>query len=123
MKTRAVINQRLYFDMGTLYAKFADYYYPQIFHQQPADPEKFKAMENALGFFNKFLETSKYAAGNELTIADIPLVSTISSYDISAGFDLSSYPNIIRWYELCKETVPGYAINQAGAEEFKKYFQ
>lgn len=123
LKSRSVVNQRLYFDMGTLYAKFADYYYPQIFHKQPADPEKFKAMETALGFFDKFLESSKYAAGDELTVADFALVATISSYDVSAGFDLSPYKNIVRWYALCRETVPGYEINQSGAEEFKKYFQ
>lgn len=120
-KARAVVNQRLYFDMGTLYQKFADYYYPQIFAKAPADPEKFKAMEAALGFFNTFLEGNKYAAGNELTVADISLVATISSYDV-AGFDLSKYPNVNKWYALCKETVPGYSINQAGLEEFKKFF-
>jgi glutathione S-transferase len=120
-KQRAVVNQRLYFDMGTLYQKFADYYYPQIFAKAPADPEKFKAMETALGFFNTFLEGNKYAAGDELTVADISLVATISSYDV-AGFDLSKFPNVNKWYSLCKETVPGYSINQAGLEEFKKFF-
>lgn len=27
---RAVVNQRMYFDMGTLYDRFATYYYPQV---------------------------------------------------------------------------------------------
>jgi glutathione S-transferase len=121
VKSRALVNQRLYFDMGTLYQKFADYYYPQLFAKAPADPEKFKAMETAMGFFNTFLEGNKYAAGNELTIADISLVATVSSYDV-AGFDLSKFPNVAKWFELCKTTVPGYAINQAGCEEFKKFF-
>lgn len=120
-KTRAVVNQRLYFDMGTLYQKFAEYYYPQLFAKQPADPEKFKAMETAMGFFNTFLEGNKYAAGDNLTVADISLVSTISTYD-AAGFDLSKYPNVAKWYDLCKATVPGYSINQAGVDEFKKFF-
>lgn len=120
-KQRALVNQRLYFDMGTLYQKFADYYYPQLFAKAPADPEKFKAMETAMGFFNNFLEGNKYAAGNELTVADISLVATISTYD-AAGFDLSKYPNVAKWFALCKATVPGYSINQAGVDEFKKFF-
>lgn len=107
--------------MGTLYQKFADYYYPQIFAKAPADPEKFKAIENAFGFLNTFLEGHKYAVGNELTIADISLVATVSSYE-AAKFDFSKYPNVAKWYDLCKETVPGYSINQAGIESFKKFF-
>lgn len=120
-KARAVINQRLYFDMGTLYQKFSEYYYPQIFGKAAADPEKFKAMETAMGFLNTFLEGNKYAAGEKLTLADIALVSTVSTYE-AAGFDFSKYENIVRWYNLCKTTAPGWEINAAGAEEFKKFF-
>jgi glutathione S-transferase len=120
-KARAVVNQRLYFDMGTLYQRFADYYYPQVFAKQPADPEKFKKMEEAFEFLNTFLGSSKYAAGDNLTIADISLIATVSSYEV-ASFDFSKYANVARWYELCKTTVPGYAINVAGCAEFKKYF-
>lgn len=120
-QARAVVNQRLYFDMGTLYQKFGDYYYPQLFAKAPADPEKFKAMETAMGFFNTFLDGHKYAAGDSLTVADISLVATVSSYDV-AGFDLTKYPNVAKWFALCKTTVPGYAINQAGCAEFKKFF-
>lgn len=121
-KTRAVVNQRLYFDMGTLYQKFADYYYPQVFAKQPADPEKFKAIETAMGFFETFLTGSEYAAGSQMTVADIALVATISSYDV-AKFDLTKYSNVSRWYELCKKTVPGWETNWAGCQEFAKYFK
>ncbi len=117
---RAVINQRLYFDIGTLYQKFADYYYPTIFRKEPADPEKFKELEGAVEFLEVFLEGQEYAVGNELTLADIALVTTISNYD-AVGFDLSGYPNIQKWFEACKANIPGYEINEAGLEEFKKF--
>lgn len=32
-KKRALVNQRLYFDIGTLYARFADYYVSFIFEE------------------------------------------------------------------------------------------
>ncbi|KAJ6647487.1 Glutathione S-transferase 1, isoform C [Pseudolycoriella hygida] len=118
---RALVNQRMYFDMGTLYDRFATYYYPQIFAKAPANPENFKKMEEAVGFLNTFLEGQTYAAGDSLTLADITLVATISSYDL-AGFDLSKYPNVAKWYSNCKATVPGYDINEAGLAEFKKFF-
>jgi glutathione S-transferase len=120
-QARAVVNQRLYFDMGTLYQRFADYYYPQVFAKQPADPEKFKKIEEAFDFFNTFLQGKKYAAGNTLTIADISLFATVSSNEV-ASFDFSKYANVAAWYNLCKTTVPGFAINEAGCQEFKKFF-
>lgn len=121
-KKRAVINQRLYFDMGTLYQRFADYYYPQVFAKQPADPEKFKKIEEAFAFLDIFLDGQQYAAGDSLTLADIALVASVSTYEV-ANFDISKYPNVAKWYKLCKSVTPGIDLNQAGVDQFKKYFE
>ena len=122
-KTRAVINQRLYFDAGTLYQKFSEYYYPQIFTKAPASPDKFKEMENALMFFNTFLEGQKYAAGgNSLTVADFSLVATISTFEV-AKYDLKKYANIVRWFAMCKTEIKGYKVNDDGAVIFGEYFK
>ncbi|XP_053683085.1 glutathione S-transferase 1 isoform X2 [Sabethes cyaneus] len=118
---RAVVNQRLYFDMGTLYQRFADYWYPQIFAKQPANPENLKKMDEAVGFLNTFLEGQQYAAGDELTIADLSFAATIATYEV-AGFDFSKYPNVQAWLDRCKKNAPGYDVNQAGADEFKAKF-
>lgn len=98
-----------------------DYYYPQIFAKAPADPEKFKKMEEAFEFLNTFLAKSKYAASDNVTVADISLIATVSSFE-AAGFDFSKYANVARWYSACKASVPGYKINEAGIAEFKKFF-
>uniref|UniRef100_A0A182T9B9 glutathione transferase n=1 Tax=Anopheles maculatus TaxID=74869 RepID=A0A182T9B9_9DIPT len=119
---RAVVNQRLYFDMGTLYQRFADYYYPQIFAKQPANAENEQKMKDAVSFLNTFLDGQKYVAGDSLTIADLTILATVSTYDV-AGFDLSKYPHVAAWYENIRKEAPGAAINQAGIEEFKKYFE
>lgn len=103
-----------------IYSKL-DYYYPQLFAKAPADPEKFKKIEEAFEFLNIFLGQTKYAAGDHVTVADITLVATVSSLE-AAKFDFSKYTNVVRWYNACKTTVPGYKINQAGIEEFKKFF-
>lgn len=118
---RAVVNQRLYFDMGTLYQRFADYWYPQLFAKAPANPENFKKMEDAVGFFNSFLEGHEWAAGNQMTIADIALAASAASYECSK-FDFGKYPNVQKWFEKSKKSIPGYELNAAGVEEFKKYF-
>jgi len=106
-KKRAIVDQRLYFDLGTLYARFADYYYPVVFGGASYDPEKLKKCEEAMKFLDTFLENSEYAAGNKLTLADLTLVATISTYDVMK-FDLSPYKNVSKWFAKVKQNAPGY---------------
>lgn len=120
---RALVDQRMQFDLGTLYHCFGDYYYPQILEKSPADPEKYKKMVEAFDFLEKFLEGSKFAAGEELTIADFTLMTTVSSMvDGGAYWCLKKYPNVQRWYEDCKVTIPGYEKTEQALELLKGYF-
>jgi len=120
-KKHALINQRLYFDIGTLYKSFGDYYYPQIFAKAPADPELFKKMETAFELLDTFLEGQTYVAGDSLTVADISILSTVSTFEV-AGFDFSKYANVTSWYENAKKVTPGWDENWAGCLEFKHKF-
>lgn len=79
-------------------------------------------MEDAFEFLNTFLASSKFAAGDHLTVADIALIATISSYE-AASFDFSKYANVTRWYAATKAVCPGIAINEAGVEQFKNFFK
>uniref|UniRef100_A0A1I8N3Q0 Glutathione S-transferase n=1 Tax=Musca domestica TaxID=7370 RepID=A0A1I8N3Q0_MUSDO len=121
-KKRALINQRLYFDMGTLWKSYADYTYPQFRENKPADPELFKKFESALEFLNIFLSQSKYAAGETMTLADLAILASVSTFDV-VQMDLSKYEHILRWYNMLKDTAPGAAENWAGCLEMKKYFK
>ncbi|XP_034127072.1 glutathione S-transferase D1-like isoform X3 [Drosophila guanche] len=54
---KAVVNQRLFFDLGTLCQSYVCYYYPQLFDdvKKPADPEAFKKIDAAFGQLNTLL--------------------------------------------------------------------
>lgn len=120
-KQRAVVDQRLDFDLGTLYPRFGQYFYPQIFGGGKADEVQLKKLEEALVFFNTFLEGHKYAAGHKLTLADLSLVATVSTIDV-AGISLKNYPNIVKWYKLVQDTAPGYKeANEKGINEFRDF--
>ncbi|KAF2880919.1 hypothetical protein ILUMI_25248 [Ignelater luminosus] len=106
-KQRALINQKLYFDMGTLYHRFADYFYPIFMGNATPDPAKFEKVKEALQFLDTFLEGHEFIVGNNLTVADIPLVTSISTYDV-AKIDFSSYKNVTRWYAKLKGVLPGF---------------
>jgi len=120
-KKRALVDQRMYFDIGTLYARFADYYYPVYFAGVPFDPAKMTKIEEAFQFLDTFLADTEYAAGNSLTIADLTLVATVSTFEV-VNFDLSKYPNVAKWLSKVKATAPGYEeINGKGIKEFKEF--
>nr|ABB29466.1 glutathione S-transferase [Corcyra cephalonica] len=118
-KARALVDQRLYFDIGTLYQRFADYFYPQVFGGAPADKDKAAKIEESLKLLDTFLEGQKYVTGSNLTIADLSLIASVSSFEAS-DIDFKKYPNVKRWYETVKSTAPGYQeANEKGLEAFK----
>jgi len=121
VQKQALINQRLYFDMGTLYKSFSEYYYPQIFLKKPANEENYKKIEVAFEFLNTFLEGQTYSAGGDYSLADIAFLATVSTFDV-AGFDFKRYANVARWYENAKKLTAGWEENWAGCQEFRKYF-
>lgn len=94
-----------------------------MFAGAPKDMEKVKKLEEALGFLNGFLEGNKFAAGDDLTIADHSLVASISTID-AVGHDISAYPNVVRWFEDCKKSMSGYEeCNGEGAKQFGEWFK
>lgn len=108
---RAKIDQKLYFDMD-FYSRFKNYYMVQIFEKKPPNMEMFKKCEEAFEFLDHFLEGQKYAVGENLTLADFPLLVSVSNFEI-AGFPVDHYNNVKRWYATCRATMPGWDINAA----------
>ncbi|XP_069357667.1 glutathione S-transferase 1-1-like [Maniola hyperantus] len=118
-KARALVDQRLYFDIGTLYQRFSDYFYPQIFGGAAADKDKLAKVEDALQLLDTFLEGQKYVAGPNLTVADLSIVAGVSSFEAS-DIDFKKYANVKKWYETVKSTAPGYQeANEKGLDAFK----
>ncbi|KAH8388423.1 hypothetical protein KR093_005983 [Drosophila rubida] len=121
LQKQALVNQRLYFDSGVLMKAFADYYYVQLRLKQPADPEQYKKVEAAFGFLNTFLEGQLYVAGDKLTIADISLLASVSTFDV-VGFKVSDYPNVAKWYANAQKVVPGWEENWESLQQAKAIF-
>lgn len=122
IETRALIHQRMYFDMGTLFQSFRNYYMAPMFGGEPT-PENFEKCENAMQLLNGFLEKSGFVAGTEeISIADIVIFASISTFEI-AGFDFSAYPKVEEWLEMMKESAPGRETNEEGLEMMKQFFE
>nr|AFD34184.1 glutathione S-transferase [Argyresthia conjugella] len=117
-RLRAVVDQRLNFDVGTLYARYIAYYAPVLFFGQEKDEEKQKKLDEAIGWFNSMLEGRTFSAGDNLTIADITIIVTFSTLE-ALEYDFSEYENVQKWYERTKKALEPYGykeIDEAGAQ-------
>jgi glutathione S-transferase len=54
-----------------------------MFAKAPSDPEKYKKMEESYEWLNKFLENQKFVAGDNLTIADLSIIASVSTAEVT----------------------------------------
>lgn len=66
-----------------------------MFANAPADGDKKAKVEDALQHLNTFLEGQKYVAGPNLTLADLSLVASVSTFEVS-DIDFLKFANIKR---------------------------
>ncbi|KRT85781.1 Glutathione S-transferase, partial [Oryctes borbonicus] len=118
---KALVDQRLYFDIGTLYPRIRAICFPVLFLGEIEIPDELRApLDEALGFLDVFLEGNNFVTGNTITIADYILAASVSSI-VAIGWDVSPYANVSSWLAKCSLDIPNYAeINQKGADEFGK---
>ncbi|KAH8357185.1 hypothetical protein KR084_008265, partial [Drosophila pseudotakahashii] len=119
---RALINQRLYFDMGTLYESLSKYFFPYFRTGQLGDQEALDKVNSALGFLNTFLEGQDFLVGSQLTVADIVILATVSTIEV-VPFDIEKFPNIARWYKNAPKVTPGWAENLENLKQAKKFLE
>jgi len=114
---RAKVDMKLFFDMGTLYSRFADAYYPTVFAKQPIDEEKMTKLDEALGFLEEYLAEG-YVAGGHLTIADFALCASLTTME-ACGHDMSKFSKVTDYLAKLKGEIEGYQeLNQVGADAF-----
>nr|ASK05282.1 glutathione S-transferase delta 2 [Bradysia odoriphaga] len=120
---RAIVNQRLFFDLGTLYQRLIDRYYPLLFptFKGRVVPNAEEQLKEAVGFLNTFLDGNAFVAGSEYTVADISSLATVETLK-ACDFDISSYPNVAGWYDRAKVITPGFDNNENHGAAFRKFF-
>ncbi|CAG0904990.1 unnamed protein product [Darwinula stevensoni] len=119
-KARAVVDQRLDFDLGTLSNWFIQYILPIPMGKTNAIPEDAKPkLAEIVQFLDGFIEKSGgFVAGDRITIADHAIVAMISSLEAAELMDLSPYENVTAWLSKCKAEMEGYdeACGQGAAQ-------
>nr|CAD7456812.1 unnamed protein product [Timema tahoe] len=122
-KKRAMVDQKLYFDIGTLYQRFLNYFMPIAWKGMKPDDEALKKLEEAVGFLNSYLEGQSWVAGEDITIADYAIAVTMSNIEIVLP-DLSKYKNVEIWSTKAKAAIPRFdEINLPGVKMFREVYE
>uniref|UniRef100_A0A182Q4R8 glutathione transferase n=1 Tax=Anopheles farauti TaxID=69004 RepID=A0A182Q4R8_9DIPT len=104
---RSVVNQRLFFDGGifqgaTLQAAILS------FRGKPIPEEHLAKLKRAVEVLEMYLTDKPFVAGQKLTIADFSIFVSVCSLDMMK-YDLTAYPNIVRWFEKMGPHIPDLA--------------
>ncbi|CAH0552740.1 unnamed protein product [Brassicogethes aeneus] len=94
-----------------------------IFFKYQRTPLSLKKTFIALDNFNTYFERSKtkYAAGDNITIADFQLVTATMCLE-AINFDFSKYTLVKQWYETYKKEYPElWAIVKGGMKEITEF--
>ncbi|XP_011182209.2 glutathione S-transferase 1-like [Zeugodacus cucurbitae] len=106
---RAVVDHRLYFDTGVVFERALRATTLPIFLNNETDvpQKKIDEIAEVYATVNKFLEDHPYVAGDNLTIADLSLISSISTLQVYLESDAVNYPNLFAWIKRL-EQLPYY---------------
>lgn len=80
-------------------------------------------LREAYDFLEEFLEEHQWMAGDQLTIADLSLISSVTTADILVAIDPMKYQKIWTWIKRC-QALPYYEDgNQIGLDNFKQFIK
>ncbi|GAB1866632.1 Glutathione S-transferase 1, isoform D [Camponotus japonicus] len=120
-KQKALVDQMMYFDAGSLYFNLIKCYLPVVrglsSFVNEANLEKVKKSFEVL---NSLLEGKEFAAGDNLTIADFTISTTICMI-LCFDFDISPYDNVVAYYDRCKESLEKFGFEEVHAMGVKMF--
>uniref|UniRef100_A0A182VPU4 glutathione transferase n=1 Tax=Anopheles minimus TaxID=112268 RepID=A0A182VPU4_9DIPT len=123
-KERALVNHRLCFNLAFLYPQISAYVMAPIFFDYERTEMGLKKLSMALDAFETYMQRTgtKYVAGNGLTIADFPLVTSIMCLEAIAFKLDANYPTVQKWYTGFKQAHANlWAIAAKGMEEIREF--
>ncbi|XP_058055717.1 glutathione S-transferase D5-like [Anopheles bellator] len=105
-KVRSVVNQRMFFDIGTLYKNVLANLEAALGGKEPTDEMREK-LRKALDLVERFVTERPYAAADHLTIADACMLSSINALGWFK-YGLEAYPGIRAWVARVSGEFPDY---------------
>lgn len=113
IRTRAVIDQCLFFDASVLFTSLKNVALPTLLRGLPGPtPQNIADIDEAYTVLEAYLQNNKYIAANNFTIADISLGSTAAAMQAIHKLDVNKFPKSVEWLALlnkesCFQNVSG----------------
>lgn len=106
---RSVVDHRLYFETGVGFERaLRGTTKPILFDNETTVPQqKINEIAEFYDIVNKFLQDHPYVAGDNLTIADLSLITTVTTLQVYLESDATKYPNLVAWVKRL-EQLPYY---------------
>ncbi|KAI8437477.1 hypothetical protein MSG28_011799 [Choristoneura fumiferana] len=102
-KRRALIDQRLHFDSGILFPALREATGAIIYGEATSlTPKMLDDIAKGYEFTEKFL-TIPWLAGEDITVADLCCVATISTLKELVAIDEDLYPQLTDWLKRCSD--------------------
>ena len=92
----------------------------KIYRGAEPNEQQITNFKNNLKVLDALIGDNKYVAGNELTIADLSVLSTTTSLALNDYKDLDDVPNVKRWFEGLTKELPYYEEVNGGVAEHMK---
>ncbi|KAL5283282.1 GstD1.2 family protein [Megaselia abdita] len=117
---RAKVNQLLSFDLVFLYQQYKEYSLMKINGKH--HNESLELLTEGLKSLDSLLVNKSYSTGEDLTLADLSLHATISSFEPS-GINIGNMINLAKWCNIMDKEAPGNYINKKGNNELVAFFK
>jgi len=120
---RSVVDQRLHYDSGILFAHIRSIVRPMLYRGEKTFSDYL--MDEVIlsyEFLNTVLQEHKWLAGDSVTLADFSAITSVTSLECVIPINASKYPNLVAWIKRAQE-LPYYNVNQKGLEDFKVLMQ
>lgn len=123
LQKRTTVDARLHFDTGFLFARVRFLYEPVLYYGQVPAQDRIEYIQKAWPLMEGFLANGNYLAGNELSIADLCAVASISSVNETATIDPEQYPRLTAWLQRLSELPYYKEKNALGASALQTAFK
>ncbi|XP_063368276.1 glutathione S-transferase 1-like [Cydia amplana] len=118
IRKRATINQRMYFECGILFPRLRSVMAPTFWGKLTELSKPMKSnIEDAYRTLEAYLSRTLYVADDVLTLADISIVTTVSTMDGIHPVDVKRYPKLKQWLQSMSQKDFCQKYNEPGREE------